>query len=124
MSDIAAVYIIQYLDNFDKIVKKHQELYRYFKTKIAEKALPLRLFPSFHDDDKIMPSCFCLLFDDLEQSLLMEEKILENDIFCRKYYHPLKNTKNAMTIYNKILCLPCNYDMTIENIDLLISIIS
>ena len=124
MSDIAAIYIIQYLDNFDKIVKKHQELYRYFKTKIAEKALPVKLFPSFHDDDNIMPSCFCLLFDDPEQSLLIEKKILENDIFCRKYYYPLKKTKNAITIYNKILCLPCNTDMTIENIDLLISIIS
>lgn len=121
MSDISAIYIIQYLDNFDKIVKKHQELYRYFKTKIAEKALPVRLFPSFHDDDNIMPSCFCLLFDNYDDAVRL--RLLENDIFCRKYYHPLKETKISMEIYNKILCLPCNVDMTIENIDYIINII-
>ncbi len=124
MSDIAAIYIIQYLDNFDNIVKKHQELYRYFKTKIDEKALPIRLFPSFHDNNKIMPSCFCLLFDEPKQSLIMEKKYSENDIFCRKYYHPLKSTKHAIDIFNRILCLPCNVDMSFQNIDLLISIIS
>lgn len=124
MSDISALYIIQYLDNFDNIVKKHQELYRYFKTKIAEKALPLRLFPSFHDDDNIMPSCFCLLFDDPKQSIIMEKKILENDIFCRKYYYPLKDTELATDIFNRILCVSCNVDMSISDIDLIISIIS
>lgn len=70
-----------------------------------------------------MPSCFCLLFDNPEQSFLMEKKMLENDIFCRKYYHPLKDTKQAMDIFNRILCLPCNVDMSFQKIYLLISII-
>jgi dTDP-4-amino-4,6-dideoxygalactose transaminase len=121
MSDISAVYIIQYLDNFDNIVKKHQELYRYFKTQIIKLNLPIKLFPSFHDDDKIMASCCCLLFDKYDDNIRL--KLLENDIFCRKYYHPLLETKNTVEIFNKILCLPCTVDMTKKNIDFIINII-
>tara|TARA_B110000037_G_C17017839_1_gene463995 strand:+ start:86 stop:1126 length:1041 start_codon:yes stop_codon:yes gene_type:complete len=119
MSDISAIYIIQYLDNFDKIIKKHKMLYKYFKKQI--KKLKLQLFPSFHDKDNIMASCFCLLFDNYDDNIRL--KLLENDIFCRKYYYPLKKTKNTVDIYNKILCIPCTKDMKKEDIDLIISLI-
>ena len=122
MSDISAIYIIQYLDNFDKIVKKHKMLYKYFKEQIENHKLPIKLFPSFHDENEIMPSCFCLLFDKYDDKIRL--KILDNDIFCRKYYHPLKDTKNTVEIYNKILCLPCNVDMTKKDIDNIITLLN
>ena len=122
MSDISAIYIIQYLDNFDKIVKKHKMLYKYFKEQIENHKLPIKLFPSFHDENEIMPSCFCLLFDKYDDKIRL--KILDNDIFCRKYYHPLKDTKNTVEIYNKILCLPCNVDMTKKDIDNIINLLN
>jgi len=124
MSDISAVYIIQYLDNFDKIIEKHRVLYEYFKKQIIQKKLPLKLFPSYHDDGKITPSCFCLLFDESEKSYKIEKKILFSNIFCRKYYNPLKDTKNAVDIFNKILCLPCNVDMNIKDIDYILNLIT
>ena len=34
--------------------------------------------------------------------------MLENNIFNRKYYIPLQDTKNAIDTYNKILCLSLN----------------
>ena len=122
MSDISAIYIIQYLDSFDNIVKKHKELYKYFKEQLNKLKLPIKLFSSFHDDDKIMPSCFCLLFDNYDDNARL--KLLDNDIFCRKYYHPLTQTKNTVEIFNKILCLPCTVDMVNKDIDLIINIIS
>ena len=121
MSDISAIYIIQYLENFNKIVKKHKMLYKYFKEQIKKYKLPIKLFPSFHDGDNIMTSCFCLLFDNYDDKLRL--KILDNDIFCRKYYHPLKETKNTVEIYNKILCLPCTVDMTKKDIDLILCLL-
>ena len=63
----------------------------------------MKLFPSFHNDDEIMPSCFCLLFDNYDDNARL--KLLDNDIFCRKYYHPLTKTKNAVDIFNKIISL-------------------
>ena len=119
MSDISAVYIIQYLNNFDLIVNKIKELYKYFKSKLPN---TIKLFPSFHDEDNILPSCFCILFDKYDDDIRL--KLLDNHIFCRKYYYPLKETKNAKIIYDKILCLPCHYQMTYKDIDLIISFIS
>ena len=121
MSEISAIYIIQYLDNFNKIVTKHNKLYKYLKEQLTTSELPIKLFPSFHDTDHITPSCFCLLIDNYDDNLRLN--ILENDIFCRKYYHPLKNTKNAVEIYNNILCLPCNIDMENSDIDKIISLL-
>ena len=118
MSDISAVYIIQYLDNFDLIVYKTKELYKYFKSKLPN---TIKLFPSFHDEDNILPSCFCILFDNYDDNIRL--KLLDNDIFCRKYYYPLKETKNTKIIYDKILCLPCHYQMNYKDIDLIISLI-
>lgn len=118
MSDISAVYILQYLDNFDLILNKNLLLYNYFKSKIPKN---IKLFPSF-DDGTILPSCLCLLFDNYNDNI--RQKLLKNNIFCRKYYFPLKETKNTLEIYNKILCLPCNIDMSISDIDLIISLIS
>lgn len=123
MSDISAIYIIQYLDNFEFIINKHQELYSYFKKNITDLKLPIKLFPSFHDENKIMPSCFCILFDNPSDSLKTEEKLLKNNIFCRKYYHPLANTKISSEIFSKILCLPCNIDISKENIQKIIELL-
>ena len=121
MSDISAAYILQYLDQFATIQRKHQELYCYFKAIIAKLRLPVKLFPSFHDGERIMPSCFCLLFDKYDDNVRLN--MLENDVFCRKYYHPLSQTPVAVDTFNRILCLPCTVDMTEEDIDLFATII-
>ena len=65
-----------------------------------------------------MPSCFCLLFDNYDNNIRL--KLLENNVFCRKYYHPLKEAKNTLEIFNKILCIPCTVDMTLKDIDYII----
>ena len=124
MSDISAAYIIQYLENkFEIIINKHQELYNYLENKLKENNLNIELYPSFHDKNKICISCFCLLFENYETSIKIEKFLLENNIFCRKYYNPLKETKNTVYIYNKILCLPCNIDMNIKDIDNIIKLL-
>ena len=122
MSDISAIYILQYLDNFDHIVKTHKYLYQYFKNKLQKlTTISFKLFPYFHDGDKIIPSCFCLLFDEYNDNIRL--KLLEKDVFCRKYYHPLKDTKNTLEIYDKILCVPCHVNMTEKDIDFILDIV-
>jgi dTDP-4-amino-4,6-dideoxygalactose transaminase len=121
MSDIAAVYIIQYLDNFDQIVKKHKELYKHFKN-IINNMNGIKLFPSFHDNDRITASCLCILFDNYNDNI--SKKLTENGIFNRKYYHPLDNSYKSNEIFKKILCVPCNVDMEITDIDIIAKIIT
>ena len=129
MSDISAVYILQFLmNNFDKIVNHHNDMYMYVNEKIKkikdEEGIDLKwkLFPSFHEDNIIVPSCLCILFDNYDDNIRL--KLLENNIYCRKYYYPLKNTKVACEIFDSILCISFTTDMTKENIDEIFEIIS
>ena len=94
----------------------------YFNNKLLEiDNLNFHFFPSFHDNDKQILSCFTLLFNEYNDEVRI--KLLDNNVYCRKYYHPLKNTKNAVNIYKNILCIPCNVDMEIEDIDKFFKII-
>lgn len=123
MSDISAIYILQYLENnFDTIIKIHQKLYNYFITLINTKYsnLKCKFFPSFHDKI-ITPACFPLLFENYNDNIRL--KLMEEGIFCRKYYHPLENTPNSVKMYHQILCIPCTTDMTEENINIILDII-
>jgi dTDP-4-amino-4,6-dideoxygalactose transaminase len=124
MSEISAVYTIQYIENnFDLITKTHKNLYYYLKKLLETKYTNLKcnIFPSFHNDI-ITPACFPLLFENYNDNIRV--LLLDHGIFCRKYYHPLENTKNATHIFNKILCIPCTKDMTTEDIDNILNIIS
>ena len=116
MSEISAIYILQYLKrNTDIIINKHNELYIYFQELMVKyKIKQFKLFPSFHDG-KIVPSCFCILFDKYDDKL--REKLLENNIQARKYYHPLNDSKIANEIFDKILCIPCNIELKKSDID-------
>jgi len=116
MSEISAIYILQYLKrNVDIIISKHNELYLYFQElMIKYKITHFNLFPSFHDGI-IVSSCFCILFDNYNDNI--REKLLENNIQARKYYHPLDDSKVSNEIFDKILCIPCNIDMDKNEID-------
>lgn len=125
MSDISAVYILQFLmNNFDSIVSHHYGMYNYFKEKVlkekSEGTLKWKLFPSFHDDnintsDIIVPSCLCILLENYDDNIRL--KLLENNIFCRKYYYPLKDTKVACEIFESILCISFTTETTKEDLD-------
>lgn len=118
MSDISAVYILQFLMcNMETIIDKHVKLYNYFKHKMKENNIThFILFPSFHTEtDVIVPSCFSLLFNDYDDSVRL--RLIENNIFCRKYYHPLNDAKNANLLFEHILCISCTTEMTFTDID-------
>ena len=118
MSDVSAVYILQFLmSNMENIIDKHVQLYNYFKYKVKQKSnVSFKLFPSFHtEEDVIVPSCFSLLFDSYDDAVRL--CLLENNIFCRKYYHPLNDAKNANLLFEHILCISCTTEMTFTDID-------
>jgi len=121
MSEISAVYIIQYiLTEYDNIIYKHNLFYNYMSNKLKNNK-NINLFKSYHDSI-IVPSCFCLLLE--KNSIEFKNKLINNNIVCRKYYYPLKNTPVATTIFNKILCIPCNIDMTIDDIDNILNLLN
>ena len=49
--------------------------------------------------------------------------LLENKIYCRKYYKPLYDTPIAMDFYKKIICISCTTDMNKKDIDRILAVI-
>jgi dTDP-4-amino-4,6-dideoxygalactose transaminase len=119
MSEISAAFIIDYLnENMLRITKKCRYLYEYMK-KMCRKN-NMEMFPSFHDDGKIVPASFTLL---LNKSKDVIETLKKNNVFCRKYYTPLKQTDTTIKLYDRIVCVPCNADMTKKDIDRIVELI-
>lgn len=119
MSDISAIYILQYLTNYHKIVSHHRKLYFYFDGKLKG-VKGVRLYPN-HSDAIPFVSCFCLLFDEYDDNL--RKTLLEKGVYCRKYYKPLKPTPIASKLYKNVLCIPCTTDMVFGDIDFVLKFI-
>jgi dTDP-4-amino-4,6-dideoxygalactose transaminase len=115
MSDIQAVYILQYLSNFEDIVSKSYILYDHFVKGIKD--IPdIELFPNYSDRTPFL-SCLSILSSRSNEII---KKLTDNNVYCRKYYNPLSDTPVATEIFNKIVCISFTVDMTISDIDLII----
>lgn len=125
MSEIASVYILQYLyDNFDIIINHHYKLYNYFVNKYNEfKNLKFSIYPSFHKNEIIVPSCICIICNSDKIKLKYFNLLTKNNIFARKYYFPLTNLPNSTNLFNKIICLPLNIDLNEIYIDNMFNIL-
>lgn len=113
MSEIAAVYIIQYLeDYFDKIVKHHTKIYNHVISRMINNN-EYKLYPNYADKDSdIIINCICYLLNNSNNKL---KELQNKNINARKYYYPLTYKPNSEHMYNNILCYPCNLD--IKNIE-------
>lgn len=112
MCDINACFVLSYLkQNFQKIISRHREIYDLFKKNCPS---GYKLFPN-HSDDNISPVCSSIC-------ILADKPINTSDVpfLVRKYYKPLDPNpvlcSVSCDVYQRILCLPCNIDMTDEQV--------
>lgn len=114
MSDIAAVYILQFLSDFSDIVERTRTIYALYKS-LLEGVNGVDLYPNFADPDTIpFVSCMCVLSNRYTPECVQE--ILTTGVFCRKYYNPLISLPKSDEFFNKILCVPCHYDMDVKDV--------
>ena len=118
MSDLQAVYILQYLDRFDSIVDTTTNLVRYFLQQIARYP-HITVFPNFSDGVPFV-SCISILTENSKERI---DRLLEHNIYCRKYYNPLLPTPVATELYNNIICISCTIDMTRDDIDTIVRLL-
>jgi dTDP-4-amino-4,6-dideoxygalactose transaminase len=119
MSDVQAAYILQYLDRFDELIAYADRLYSYFLDKIKN-LREITLFPNYSDGVPYV-SCITIFLKNSKNTI---KRLLDNGIYCRKYYNPLENTPSAMDMYNRIVCISFTIDMTIRDIDRILEIIT
>jgi dTDP-4-amino-4,6-dideoxygalactose transaminase len=121
MSEIACIYIDDYLDNLEKIYNHHTNLIKYFIEKLEEnKIKDINIYKNYSNYEQSLMATIPLIIDrnvDLKY-------FIDNSIEAKKYYYPLdKNCVKSFELFNKIICLPLNMDMTFESIDYYIKIL-
>jgi dTDP-4-amino-4,6-dideoxygalactose transaminase len=119
MSDIQAVYILQYVERVDHIKAHTQALFEYFLKKTKTESLDIELFPNFSDTTPFV-SCITI-FSGKSRRIIAS--LLENKIYSRKYYQPLIDVPVSTFLYDKVVCVPCTIDMTTSDIDHITEII-
>ena len=122
MSEINACYIIDYLNNFDRIINKNKYIYNYFLNLLKDIS-HVKLFSKFYNDDKILIGLVPLIFENENDSLFYFEKLKSNNIFSKKYYRPLDSSPKSNLLYKKILCIPMHTDLELKDIDVIIQIL-
>ncbi len=118
MSDIQAVYISMYMDNFNDIINHHQKLLETLIELLAD--TDIKMYPNYSDCTRFL-SCFCLLSPRFNLDFIAS--ICAQGVQCQKYYRPLMKTPVATKIYDQIICIPCTIDMTIQDIHLIVDLI-
>ena len=112
------------MTDMDIIIKKHQELYEYFIFLINKnKITNFKVFPNYYDKICVV-SCLSVLYDVENINDIIIEKLNNANIVARKYYHPLTDEKIANNMFNRIVCIPCNKDLTTKDIDFIFNIIT
>lgn len=118
MSEIACIYINEYLKNLDNIYSHHTKMISYFIEKIKDMK-NISLMPNYSNYNESLCATIPVLFNKNVDTL----KFIENGIEAKKYYYPLNNSKHSMDIYDRIICLPLNMDINEDTIDNYILII-
>ena len=119
MSEVACIYIREYLDNLDSIYKHHTTMISAFIDMMNHNNV--RLLTNYSDYDKSLLACIPLVFD----KPIMIDRFIENSIEAKKYYYPLDTTHpNSNDLFSRIICLPLNMDTNIETLDKYIKIIT
>ena len=72
------------------------------------------------NQNKPLFEVFCFFSEKINEIISL---LLENKIYCRKYYKPLTDTPIAVDFYNKIVCVSCTIDMNKNDIDKILAVI-
>ncbi len=122
MSEIAAIYIDDYLNNLSTIYIHHKKIISYFMFKLKENNLEdkISLYKSFSNYEDSLLATIPILFN----KNINIDVFLENNIEAKKYYYPLDHScETSVDLFNKIICLPLNIDVNFISIDKYIDVI-
>ena len=122
MSELSCIYITEYLLNVDKIYNYHTKIISYFIDSINKNNLnnKIKLIKNFSNFEESLMSTIPIVFNYKVNT----DFFINKNIEAKKYYYPLDNTSiNSVELFDKIICLPLNTDITFETIDYYIQVI-
>jgi dTDP-4-amino-4,6-dideoxygalactose transaminase len=121
MSEVACIYLADYLNNVESIYNHHTELIKYFIEMLNNN---IKLYYNYAEYNNSLLACIPIIFESKELADEKYKLFIENKIEAKKYYFPLDfNCANSVDLFNRIICLPLNMDITKEIINKYINII-
>jgi dTDP-4-amino-4,6-dideoxygalactose transaminase len=129
MTEVHAALGLANLKYYDSVLKDRKEKYLYYKQNLEQTGY-LQFQKSEHGDSNY--SYLPVIFES-EKQLLEKEVILnENKIYPRRYFYPSVNLYDKVVkpsilpvsedIAKRILCLPLYFNLTYEDIDIIIDL--
>ena len=123
MSEIACIYIDDYLSNLQHIREHHIKMMKYFDDSIIKNGLSSKvsLLKNFSTYEDSLMSTVPIIFTSKQNV----DIFAKNNIEAKKYYYPLdRSSVKANDLFDRIICLPLNTETTFEIVDLYIRLIS
>lgn len=122
MSEIACIYIADYLKFVPEIYAHHTMLITYFINSFDSDRCKCKLYHNFSEYNNSLMACIPLVF----QFPIQPDIFIQNKIEAKKYYYPITQVETspiATAIFENIICLPLNMNMTTQDIDKYIQVI-
>jgi dTDP-4-amino-4,6-dideoxygalactose transaminase len=122
MSEINAIYLSDYLNNLTIIYEHNKNMMKYFIKKLDENKLNdhIKIYKNYANYNESLMATIPILF----KHDILVDFFITNKIEAKKYYFPLDGTHNiSVNIFNKIICLPLNLEVTESVIDMYINLI-
>lgn len=122
MSEIACIYITEYLKNIKLIYNHHTSMIKLFINLLEQNNLltKVSLYKNFSNYTDSLMATIPILFN----KPITIEIFKINGIDAKKYYFPLNNNIISNDLFNRIICLPLNLEVNLKTLSLYIDIIN
>jgi dTDP-4-amino-4,6-dideoxygalactose transaminase len=123
MSEIACIYISNYINNINSINNHHIQMMDYFISEIKNNNLEnkIKLFPNYVKYNQCLMSTIPIIFNNA----VSVDIFVNHNVEAKKYYYPIniKDNPNSKQLFDTIVCLPLNIDTTFDTIRFYINIL-
>lgn len=113
MPDTIAAFILQHLEIYD--MKRHKEIQAYLVDEVSK----IKNIQLFNYQNDVVYGNLPILYDKKINHLFFKDFGVE----ANKYYYPLKEQKNSMYVYNRIVNLPLHAGLTDYELEIIISVL-
>jgi dTDP-4-amino-4,6-dideoxygalactose transaminase len=123
MSEIACIYINDYLSNLNDIYNHYTTIIKYFIEQIKLNNLEkhIKLYKNYSSHKNSLMATIPIIFNKKVEIDFFHK----NKIEVKKYYYPLNlNCVNSKNIFDNIICFPLNMDVDEKIIDLYIQLLN
>ena len=118
------------LDDIEGIIVHRTRLFNEYREGLKQ----IVEMPVWHETASFNGAYMPIRLSDVEQCILVEQKLKENNVQCRKYFSPsldsvfneqvVFSNQNTQEISQTILCLPLHFYMTVEDVRCVVELVN